>query len=340
MHMSSVKLFRATDFSSFMAPAFFLCKLFGAHPYKRTGSGLRMSKIGNMYNLLMFGLVLIIIPLQCYDANIDYYHDSLPSKLQSNCYLIFTLFILVFIYFFRFSRLKVLRSLEKISETVPEQSFRRMSMYIHAKDICCFLFMAGQIFMSKRNTLIRTIERSFSVYEVVLVYLLDSMYLNCVLVIYFCFKMLNRRLKTIKTKIVLENRHLLRRVYHEQNNDMILAELNDIQELYKKISDFVQKFNSTFGLQMLASFTLSFIEITFSLYFYLLYKAGIKNINLEKQIWYNYFTISIFYYSLKIFAIVCVCQCVKDEANQTVIVLHEASMKITNENIKEEVQNF
>lgn len=83
---------------------------------------------------------------------------------------------------------------------------------------------------------------------------------------------------------------------------------------------------------------MTFAEVTFSLYFYILQTIDKKEINLEKQIWYSYFITSIAYYSIKLGLIAWACETAKNEAAEVGIRIHEVVINTTDKDIKNEVK--
>ncbi|XP_031788758.1 gustatory receptor 8 isoform X1 [Nasonia vitripennis] len=85
---------------------------------------------------------------------------------------------------------------------------------------------------------------------------------------------------------------------------------------------------------------MTFAEVTFGLYFFILHIQGKKGIDLDKQLWFNYFITSVTYYSLKMAVMVWICQETKNESLKTGIIVHDVILNNNNEQLKSELSLF
>ncbi|KAL2714928.1 hypothetical protein V1478_014626 [Vespula squamosa] len=167
---------------------------------------------------------------------------------------------------------------------------------------------------------------------------MDMLYMNCTCIIKECFTRINKNLENLQHVVVTDEPHLLRRVYHEKKNPLLLIELKAIKMRHQQVSDVLQQLNSTFGSQIIITSLMTFAEVTFSLYFYILQTVDNKEINLEKQIWYAYFMTSITYYSIKLGLIAWACETAKNQATEVGIRIHEVVINTMDKDIKNEVK--
>ncbi|XP_034938559.1 putative gustatory receptor 28b [Chelonus insularis] len=335
--------FRATNFLSLMWPCLILWKIHGVFPYKfKTPTSIIISK-----PVYIFSIIIIIFYLITYSSimyhmdvtgELDY--DSVPAILQANSYLSFGFWIIITAFFQRKTRTDFLEKLAKESVKIPAKKYRQLSRLIHLKDLIGILFVYAHFpnIFSSSYPLIGF--KAFGVYTTIIVYLVNALYTNCVLIIHTHFQIINEKLIKLKFHIENDECHLLRRIYHVRKNPLILMEIKKIIKEHNDVCNLVLQLNCTFSLQMIAIVTLTFAEITFSLYFYILKTVGFKDINLEKQIWYSYFITSVTYYSGYIITAVGVCEHAKDEADKTGIIVHEILNNTIDKQIAEELQIF
>ncbi|THK32951.1 putative gustatory receptor 28b [Diachasma alloeum] len=334
------ELFRASNYLSLMGPCFELLRIHGLFPYKYNNKGVIVSsKYGWIYATLISVLCIIVnaVVLYMMDISKSLAFDSVPGTLQGNCYMLLAEWIAIVSYILSSKRMRLLRDIASVSASLSALSFRQLSKIIHAKDIMGFLFLMAQATNLYSSKLDLTLSKVINMYATLVVFLMDMLYADCVLVIGECFKNINEKLLTLKTNMEKDEPHLLRRVYHEKRNPMILMEIRGIKSQHNDVSELVHSLNQTFSLQLVATVTLTFAEVTFSLYFYILQRLGKSGINLEKQIWYSYFSTSVTYYTLKLAAIVWACEISKDQAVKTGIIVHEVLIDTVDKQVKEEL---
>lgn len=336
------ELFRATDYISLMWPSFELLRVWGLFPYKINNSNLIVSsKPGFFYSTIVSSLhvVLLAIILYLMDMTGDLSYDSVPGTLQGNCYLISGLWIGMVSYLQSSRRLKFLQELNNVATKIPTNKFKKLSKFIHAKDLFGFIFVIAQSPNAYAKYLPLFACKVLCIHTTVIGYLMDTLYMNSVLVIRQAFKTINDKLLSLKYNIEHDEPHLLRRIYHEKKNPILLMEIRDIKCQHNDVSELIDNLNKTFSYQLIASVTITFAEITFSLYFYILLLLGLKGINLERQIWYSYFSTAVTYHAIKLTTIVWSCEMARDEATRTGVVVHELLIDTVDKQVKDEV-NF
>ena len=337
------RLFRATDYVSLMWPCFELSRIHGLFPYKVTsGPTIVASKPGYIFSTLMTTVNVIFTGIIMYQIDISgtLEYDSVPGQLQGNCYILLGWTVAMVSYINSAKRMKLLSDLADVSARLPASSYTRMTRLVHAKDILGFLFLVGQAPNIYSTNLPLVLGKILDMYTTLVVYLMDTLYVDCVCVLSACFERINENLLALKESIETEEPHLLRRVYHEQKNPLILMEIRALKKQHNDVSEVVQRLNSVFSLQLVATVTLTFAEITFSLYFYILQLIGSEEINLEKQIWYCYFITSVTYYAVKLASIIWACETAKGQALRTGILVHEVLVDTTDKQVKEEVREW
>ncbi|KAL0107247.1 hypothetical protein PUN28_015649 [Cardiocondyla obscurior] len=167
------------------------------------------------------------------------------------------------------------------------------------------------------------------------------LYMNCVCVLKACFKRIDDNLVNLRELVISDEPHLLRRVYHEQKNPFLLMEIKALKKRHLMVSDTVQMLNDIFSLQLLATIVMTFAEITFSLYFYIVqWKESVPIVNLEKQIWHAYFITSLLYYSVKMGFVVWACDTGKDQALEIGTTVHDVLINTSDKQLKDELQLF
>ncbi|XP_025159316.1 uncharacterized protein LOC105182276 isoform X2 [Harpegnathos saltator] len=333
------RLFHATDFQSLMFPCFTFCRLVGIFPYKINTSTFVSSReryiLSTIVLIVFCGYGLVVFYQTDFSDRLMY--DTVPSALQGNCYFILGGIITIVTYIMNGPRMRLLQTLQEISSRLPPESYHKLSWLIHAKDICGFFFLVAQVPNVYSPDVFQALVKVYTLYITLLVFQIDMLYMNCVCVLKACFKRLNDNLANLRELVVNDEPHLLRRVYHEQRNPFLLMELKALKKRHLFVSDTVQMLNSTFSLQLLATVVMTFAEITFSLYFYILQWQGNVIIDPEKRIWYSYFTMSIGYFFVKMVLMVWACETGKDQASEIGTTVHEVIINTSDKQIKDEI---
>jgi len=116
-----------------------------------------------------------------------------------------------------------------------------------------------------------------------------------------------------------------------------LIKLRELQLKYHEVSKAITDLNSAFMLQVVSTVLMTFAEVTFGLYFFLLHSQGRKSIDLDKQVWINYFITSVTYHFLKFSIIVWICHETKNESLVTGIVVHDIILRCDSDQLETEV---
>ncbi|XP_012063695.1 PREDICTED: uncharacterized protein LOC105627025 [Atta cephalotes] len=240
-------------------------------------------------------------------------------------------------YVLRRPRLLLLQTVLEISSELPSELYEKLSRLIHIKDIFGFFLLvivsvAYCIYMPL-NTIFLTM---FVIYLTLLMFQMDMMYMNCVCILKICFKKINDNLMKVQELVMSDKPYLLRRIYHEQKNSLLLMKLKTLKKQHLMISDTVQMLNMIFGLQIIITIVISFTEITFNLYFYIVVFIAEE----EENFWYWFFILNMIYYITKIILIVWVCDSGKDQAAKIGITVHDLLNNTSDKQVKNELEQF
>ncbi|KAL6259635.1 hypothetical protein P5V15_009551 [Pogonomyrmex californicus] len=336
-------LFQATNFQSLMYPCFVFCTILGIFSYKVNGPILEISKWRYVLSTITICAFCVYELVVLYQINISktVIFSSVPKMFERDCFLIFGGFIAIITYALNRPRMKLLQIVMKISSRLPVDAYKKLSILIHIKDIVGFLllFMHG---VSYYTTIRRdTWQKIFVPYVHLLIFQMDMLYMNCVCILKTCFKEINNNMKNLCELVVNDKPHLLRRIYHEHRNPFLLTELRALKEHHLAVSDAVQMLNKIFSLQLLASVIMTFIQLTFNLYFLIMHwKIGTLITNMDDQFYDIFLTTIITFYSIKIMLMGWACETGKDQAMKIGSTVHEVLNGTKDEQIKGELQLF
>ncbi|XP_018361466.1 PREDICTED: putative gustatory receptor 28b [Trachymyrmex cornetzi] len=330
------QLFHATDFQSLMYPCFTFCRILGIFPYRINASTFETTK--PLYFLTTFITCVFciyeLIMLYKIDITGTINFGTIPLTLERNCFFILGGFIGIVTYILNGPRMRLLQNIMEISLKLSPDSYRKLSKFIHAKDIFGFSFLFGRAIFFYYIIDYGIPDKILVLYVTFIVFQMDMLHINCVCVLKACFKEVNDNLKNLRKLVMSDESHLLRRVYHEQRNPFLLKKLKALKKEHLVISDTVQMLNTTFSLQLLATIVMTFAELTFSLYFYIIHWT----IN---HAFYNaLLTTSLTYQCSKIVLMGWTCDAGKDEAIRIGTNVHEILNNIIDEQIKDELQLF
>lgn len=334
------QLFHATDFQSLMYPCFTFCTILGIFPYKINGLTIESSQQRYILVTIVFCVLCIYQLIVLYEIDITrtIKYKGIPKTLERNCFYVLTNFIATVTYILSRPRMRLLQTIMDVSSRLPYNSYQKMSRFIHAKDIVGFLCLVVHAIFYYSTLDFDNWHKAFVPYVTLLVFQMDMLYVNCVCVLKACFKRIDDNLKNLRELVVNDQPHLLRRIYHENRNSFLLMELKALKKQHLMISDTVQMLNIVFSLQLLATIVMTFAEVTFQLYFYIMHwKIGILMSNLDDTTYDVFLLTYMMYYSIKIMVIVWACETGRDQAMKIGTTIHDLLNNISNEEIKEEV---
>ncbi|XP_025073129.1 putative gustatory receptor 28b [Pogonomyrmex barbatus] len=334
------KLFHATDFQSLMYPCFILCNILGIFPYKINGSTFENSKQRYILSTVIICVFCIyeLIVLYMIDISKTIKYKSVPETLENNIFYILSGFSAIVTYVTSGPRMHLLQSIMKISSRLPPELYQKLSTIIHAKDIFGFLFLIAQVSL---YYIMIDMDYLLESYFVLLVFQMDMLYVNCVCVLKACFKEINKNLTNLQELMVNDEPRLSRQTYHKQKNSFLLTEIKTLRDQHLMISETVQMLNKVFSLHLLATIILTFVQITFLLYYGIVHwKVEMILSNLNHQFYDIMLIISVIYYCIKIILIGWTCETGMDEAMKIGSTVHKVLNSITDEQIKNELQQF
>ncbi|XP_012524231.3 putative gustatory receptor 28b [Monomorium pharaonis] len=333
------RLFCATDFQSLMYPCFNFCRILGIFPYRINDSTFEASKSCYILSTIIICVFCIygIIIIYQFDTSITITIIRIPRSLQYHSYCALGSFVAIVTYVLRGPRLLLLQTVLEVSSKLPQESYKKLSKLIHVKDIFSFFFFVIITLICfiklPLNLIFSTI---YTLYIGILLLQLDMLYMNCVCVLKVCFNQINDNLMKVQEFVINDKPQLLRQTYHVQKNPFLLIKLKTLKKQHLMVTDTVQMLNTIFSLQLIVTIVLSFAEITFNLYFYI-----VLIMSKEKQeLWNLLFIMCIVYYSTKIVLIVWACDSGKDQAAKIGITVHNLLNSISDKQIKDELELF
>ncbi|XP_018361594.1 PREDICTED: putative gustatory receptor 28b [Trachymyrmex cornetzi] len=334
------QLFHATDFQSLMYPCFTFCRILGIFPYRINASTFETTKQSYFLTTFITSVFCIYELITLYRIDIigTINYSSIPVYLERNCFFILGGFIGIVTYILNGPRMHLLQNIMEISLRLSPDSYRKLSRLIHAKDIFGSFLVVGRTTIYYCTVNFGIVDRILVLYITFIVFQMDMLYINCVCVLKACFKEVNNKLKNLRKLVVSDEPHLFRRIYHEQRNPFLLTKLKALKKEHLMISDTVQMLNTTFSLQLLATIVMTFAELTFYLYFYIVHWDVDMKIN--HTVYEILLTISFMHLCIKISLIGWACDTGKDEATRIGINVHEILNDTIDEQIKNELQLF
>ncbi|XP_018306496.1 uncharacterized protein [Mycetomoellerius zeteki] len=335
------QLFCATDFESLMYPCFTFCRILGIFPYKINASTIKSCKLYYILSTIIFCIFCVDEIISIYDINIskNIVFRSVPRILQLNCFHIFGGFIVVGTFILSGPRMRLLQAIWNLSLRLSPETYKNLSKLIHAKDIFGFSFLVLQALIYFPNMQDSVFRLVILQYIILLVFQMDMLYMNCVCVLKACFKQINDNLINLRRFIAHREPYFFREIY--QKHPFLLMELKALEKQHLTTSDTVQMLTTIFSLQLLCTIILTFIQITFYLYFYLIrIQEGNSVSNLENQVYYKAFITGITYYIIKTVLLVWACETSKNQAMEIGVTVRNMFNNISNKEIKYELQLF
>jgi len=330
-------LFHATDFQSLMYPCFTFCRILGVFPYKIDALSFETSKPYYILSIIIICVFCFCVPIMMMNVSewFNIHRDVRRIIEIKSCYIIDS-FITIFAFVSNGLRMRLLRTILKISSILPSEVYQKQSMLIHIKDIFgSFFLLVQQFFFYHYNGHFSIVLNILSLYIDLLTFQIDMLYINCVCVLKASFKKINDDLANLL--IMNDESHS---IHDQQRNLLLLMELNTLKKRHLMASDIVKKLNIIFSPQILGTIIVSFNEFTFELFFNTVEWQNGLSISLTKQI-YTYSDICnkvyITYKCAKLMLIVWACETGKNEATKISTTIHDVLNSTTDEQIKYEV---
>ncbi|XP_071563952.1 uncharacterized protein [Temnothorax nylanderi] len=339
------QLFRATDFVSLMYPCFSFFRILGIFPYKINASTIRTCEP-------RYILSTIIICVSCtlefkilYDINISknvaFKGIGTPRLLERNFFYIVGGFTVVTTFILSGPRMRFLQTLLELSLKLPPKSYQNLSILIHTKDILGFLFVIVHVPVYSSKMQIDVSRKVLLLYIFSLGFIMDMLYMNCVCILKACFKQINDNLMNLRELATNDEPYLLSDTYHEERNPFRLMEIIALKKQHLAINDAVQMLKMVFSLHLLSTIVMTFTQIIFNLYFYVVrIQGGSSMTTQERHIYDTAFVTAVTYYSVKMLLIVWACETGKNEAMKISSTVHDVFNSTRNKQIKYELQLF
>ncbi|XP_076752515.1 putative gustatory receptor 28b [Xylocopa sonorina] len=165
---------------------------------------------------------------------------------------------------------------------------------------------------------------------------MNCLYSNNMYVLNGCFGHINGSLMEIRNSLINDQPHLLRRVYHMQNNPALLTKLRTLKKQHLDVSQTLQTLNDSFSMQCVAILTLLFLDITFNIYTYtLVYNKGGR----IKQ-WLSFPSVFLLCNSLHIVMLVWSAEVTKAQVEKMGTNIHRIIVHTFDEQITDELKMF
>ncbi|XP_011880397.1 PREDICTED: uncharacterized protein LOC105568933 [Vollenhovia emeryi] len=334
------RLFHAKDFQSLMYPCFTFCHILGIFPYKIDASTFKASKPHYILLTVITCVCVIytLITLFGYSLRGEISMIQVPWILVNSCNFVFGTFIIIVMFILSGPRMRLLQTISTLSSRLSSETYQKLSMLIHAKDIFGFLYLVGHAFLC---VYILDLNLGFQLYLYLVVFQMDMLYMNCICVLKICFKRINDNLVHMQ-ELVTNNDPYDSRLIHQPRNLFLIMELRAMKKEHLMISETVKMLNMIFSLHLLATLIIVFFDITVYLFYYeyIFHWPHNKMNTLEKILNGIYIFYCVVYNSTRTILIVWACETGKDQALQISTSIHDVFNNCTDKQIKNELQIF
>jgi len=340
------RLMHATDFQSLMYPCFSFCRIFAIFPYRINDSTFEISKPHYIFSTVIICVCCIVYLLIIHGIIISktITYGEVIKNFEAVCYFTFSYIIAIITYILSGSRMRLLQTILEISSKLSSKSYRKLSRFIHFKDILgtMFLIMQGYMYFTKVQIFeincLSILTIVFGMYMALLVLQMNMLYINCVCVLKACFKNINDNLARMQKLMINDIKPgVPNLICHMQRNQFLLKELKTLEKQHLMISETVQMLNIIFSPQLLATVTMYFIEMTFQLYSYVVRWQNGLLIGINWDL-FDVFLASMAQFIVKMTLIVWACETGKNQAHEIVTTIHDVLNSTRNEQIKDEVK--
>lgn len=338
------RLLNAMDFQSLMYPCFIFCRMLGIFPYKIHNSTFIASKPHYILSIVIVCVFCVLDLILIHDIiTLKIKFESVIRKLE--CIIYFTLsgFMVVSTHILNGPRMRLLQTILEISSKFPQESYQKMSRFVHVKDIIGVVFKSTQLFIyfskiQKIDVSYKTVLLIvFAFYCGLLILQINMLYINCVYILKACFKRINDNLAYIQKLMINDVTPALNLICLMQRNQFLLIELKTLKKQHLMISDTMKMLNIIFSLQLLITILIVFSTTTFELYFYIIQWQDVGMLFGTNKQFLGTFLIRIAYYIIKITLLVWICETVKIQVQKTRITIHDLLNSTNDEQIKYEV---
>ncbi|KYQ59866.1 Putative gustatory receptor 28b [Trachymyrmex zeteki] len=345
------QLLHATDFQSLMYPCFFYCGILGIFPYKINASNFEISKPRYILSIVIICVSSIICLLVNHGIIISKVITlgSIVRDFEAVCFLTFNGLIMILTHILSNPRMRLLQKIWEISsKLLPSKTYQKLSRLIHTKDVLSAILIAVQeyLYFSKIRLLetnlwiVNCLITAFIIYLLQLEFHMNMLYVNCVCVLKACFKKINDDLNYMQKLMTNDMRSSVPSlICSTQRNQIFLIELKTLMKQHLMINETVQLLNIIFSLQLLATATVTFIQITRELYDSIVHWQGDLIITFDQH-FLDAFSTTMVHYVMKVVPIVWACETGKNQAREISTTIYDVLNNTRDEQIKGELQLF
>ncbi|XP_034178808.2 uncharacterized protein LOC117603584 isoform X1 [Osmia lignaria lignaria] len=330
------KLFHATDFVSLMYPCHFIANIFGIFPFKCDSSGYTFSRSRVIYSMIILATFLILVFYTGYEINFTTsLSNNVPKKLHRYLYLIMAASAVLLTYGQYKAILRFLQELTKASTMVAPKDFNDMAKFVHSKDIFVFLFLSSHVFNCvKSGYTTVTVLNLTALFMMLVNFIMDMFYINSACVLKACFMKINEDLDKLRKPVT---KRFLR---HKQRTASLLMKLKNLEGKQLHVTDVLQFLNKIFVIQLVVTAVTTFNNVTFNLYFNLLWVSGGENGLKYSGFWYWPYIPSAIYHFFKFVTMIWACETATSKAKQIRTTLHDVLSEAADLSVKRELELF
>ncbi|KYN14862.1 hypothetical protein ALC57_12971, partial [Trachymyrmex cornetzi] len=345
------QLLHATDFKSLMYPCFFNCGILGIFPYKINASNFEISKPRYISSIVIISVSFVSCLLVNYGFIISKIITlgSIVRNFEAVCFFTFNGLIMILTHILSNPRMRLLQKIWEISsKLLPSETYRKLSRLIHTKDILSVILLGVQeyVYFSKmrlfetNHWIVRCLITAFLVYLLQLEFHMNMLYVNCVCVLKACFKKIDDDLNYMQRLMTNDMKSSVPSLISStQRNQIFLIELKTLMRQHLMINETVQLLNIIFSLQLLATVTVTFAQITAGLYDYIVHWQGEIIITFDRHLLDAILTTMV-HYVMKIMLIVWACETGKNQAREIGTTICDVLNTTRDKHIKAELQLF
>ncbi|XP_076378992.1 uncharacterized protein LOC117226043 [Megalopta genalis] len=329
------KLFYVKDFVTLIRPYIFIISVLGYFPYSISLSTYKVVKKSFVWSWIMLismtVLCLAVLPRLTFWNR----HRDIISRLDYANMYGFGLFCLWASYFSSRSKLHFLRTVSTASRVLSLGTFCSTAKWMFVIDIIKVTPLLTHVVVVEANLWSIVIYASCC-YISLEALIANSLFINSLYVLRLCFRNINRSLEKLRINLVTDEPHLLRRVYHSQNNPTLLSELKTLRRQHLELGKIVDASNETFGLEIIFIIARSMMTIILNLYRYLIENTDDGKIVHLWSMYIEYLVHTCQY----LIVIAVVCEMVKDQAKNIGYNIHRILVTTFDKQISTELSSF
>ncbi|XP_076657220.1 uncharacterized protein LOC143361583 [Halictus rubicundus] len=303
------KSLHVSDFVTLMQPYISVISALGYFPYDTKLSSTKLAKMSFIGSVIKMIHITLLCPFIIYHTK---FIEGIWKESSAMIHMIsvYTLGLVGLWATFVSSRSKLhlLRMISTASRVLSCEVYCRTAKWMFTIDIVRVCIFTTFIF-DLEGELWMLVAISIAIYMFLVATALSTLFINCLYVMYLCFRKMNTSLEKLKMNLATDEPHLLRRVYHSQKNPALLSELKMLRRQHIEFSSIIDAFNEAFGLEIIVIVALTVMDMTFNLYLYLTQNTDDGKIvsPWSRKMMYVGFS------SLALIALAVVCEKVKDQ---------------------------